>query len=540
KEQKEEKVIENPQETKKNPVESQEPEPSAEEKTEDVPASQEPEPEKKKVENLTVLFSNEWLSKWNKEQTQYLLETTFNTPKLSSEDGENYPELGKALDQYARSERKRMKTLHAQTAKEAEKTGIGAAAWSIRNWLSVSRADSRVVSLMTKYSDYLGGAHGMYYTDGISFDAETGKILKLEDVFADVDSLPALLEKKLIKKYGKDAFYHSADDLSIFADYGTVGADGSVHIKEEDYTWCISNDGVTFYFAPYSIAPYAGGEFECLIPFRKKDLFQGSYAEIPKAYARALAWDYDNGTNCGLTFKADLDEDGMQDTLEIDADASDDYGSDYSVKISYSGNTWKKQLHGYSYTPVLMHLKGGRNYLYLGVVMENDYPETYIFSLSKKGVTEVGSKYLGFHGECDENERYYTSVPADPKGFKLDTRMDVLSTYTGWKKYHVGKNGMPVADSSYYKIESSITMTSLRSMKLSIVDKKGKKLKSAKIPKGETFVFYRTDGKKYVDMKLSDGRICRLHISPAKNDLYGQQVEGMSLEKTFSGFMFAG
>ena len=534
-------------------------------------------PLRKEPEPLTVLFSSEWLSKWNKEETKYLLETTFNLPKLSDDDGKDYPELQTALAQYARSEQKRMKKLFKSTAKDVEKIGTGAQEWSIRNWMSVARADSRVVSLMTHYSDYLGGAHGMFYTDGINFDPVTGKKLVLKDIFVSTDKLPEILEKKLLKKYGRNAFFNAEQEgTSIFAPIieareentgtetgtgteaaagtesaagteATAGTEtdaedsGTVTLREEEYTWCVTNDGVMFYFAPYLLGPYASGEFECLIPFRQENLFQTVYTETAKKYAHALAWDYEDEQGGGLSYQADLDGDGMQDKLSIERTACDEYGGDFTVKITYKGAKWKKKIHGYSFSPVLMHLDNGKNYLYLGVTMENDYPEMYVFSLTKKGVKKVGSKYLGFHGEEDAGGQYYTSVPADPEKFKLDTRLDTLSTYTGWKKYHVGKNGMPAADMAYYRTETSIIMTSIRTMKLAIVNEKGKKIKTKKIPKGTKFRFYRTDAKKYVDMKLPDGKICRLHIGGKGADWSeSQKVEGKTLEQTFEGYMFAG
>lgn len=528
-------------------------------------------PLRKEPEPLTVLFSSEWLSKWDKEQTKYLLETTFNLPKLSAYDGKDYPELQIALAQYARSEKKRMKKLFQSTAKDVEEIGTGVQEWSIRNWMSVARADSRVVSLMTRYSDYLGGAHGMFYTDGINFDSETGKKLSLKDIFVSTDKLPGILENKLLKKYGRNAFFNAEQEgTSIFApiieareenagteadvgkgtDAGTeatagtetdVEDSGTVTLREEEYTWCVTNDGVVFYFAPYLLGPYASGEFECLIPFRQKNLFQPVYTETAKKYVRELAWDFEDELGGSLSCQADLDGDGMQEKLFIDRTACDEYGSDFNVKITYKGKKWSNQIHGFSFSPVLLHLEDGRNYLYLGVTMENDYPEMYVFSLSKKGVKKVGSKNLGFHGEEDGEEQYFTSMPANPDEFKLDTRLDTLSTYTGWKKYHVGKNGMPVADMTYYRTESSITMTSIRSMKLAIVNEKGKKIKTKKIPKGTKFRFYRTDAKKYVDMKLPDGKICRLHIGGKGGDWSeSQKVEGKPLDQTFEGFMFAG
>ena len=52
--------------------------------------------------------------------------------------------------------------------------------------LKVRRADSLVVSFQENSSDYMGGVHGMYGISGRSFNAYTGRELKLFDIFTDM------------------------------------------------------------------------------------------------------------------------------------------------------------------------------------------------------------------------------------------------------------------------------------------------------------------------------------------------------------------
>ena len=55
--------------------------------------------------------------------------------------------------------------------------------------LNVRRADSLVVSFQENSSDYMGGVHGMYGISGRSFNAYTGRELKLFDIFTDMNAL---------------------------------------------------------------------------------------------------------------------------------------------------------------------------------------------------------------------------------------------------------------------------------------------------------------------------------------------------------------
>ena len=57
------------------------------------------------------------------------------------------------------------------------------------------------------------------------------------------------------------------------------------------------------------------------------------------------------------------------------------------------------------------------------------------------------------------------------------------------------------------------------------------------IKAGEEFEFYRTDNETYVDMKLSDGRICRLKVDCSR---WPYKVNGIDSEECFDGMMYAG
>ena len=57
------------------------------------------------------------------------------------------------------------------------------------------------------------------------------------------------------------------------------------------------------------------------------------------------------------------------------------------------------------------------------------------------------------------------------------------------------------------------------------------------IPSGTTITIVSTDGETYIDVKLPDGSIARLHFTSFD---YPGEVEGTSVEDLFSGLVYAG
>ena len=57
------------------------------------------------------------------------------------------------------------------------------------------------------------------------------------------------------------------------------------------------------------------------------------------------------------------------------------------------------------------------------------------------------------------------------------------------------------------------------------------------VPAGTEFHFLRTDNESYVDMKMDDGRDCRVHV---EFDGWERTVNGISEYDAFDGILYAG
>jgi hypothetical protein len=117
-----------------------------------------------------------------------------------------------------------------------------------------------IVSYVVQGYEYTGGAHGNAVVQSFNYSKENGKLLKIQDVISDDESLEtfSLLAQK---------------ELTV--DY----AEGVSASPENWSVWYAHDEGVTFVFAPYQIAAYAVGqqEFTIVAIGEHKDLFKEKY-----------------------------------------------------------------------------------------------------------------------------------------------------------------------------------------------------------------------------------------------------------------------
>ena len=101
------------------------------------------------------------------------------------------------------------------------------------------------------YNDYTGGAHGMNALVSNVFDLTTGETVSEADLFAEgwQDGVSALLKTAL------DAFLAAQEEGEDLV-FGAPAPNGNFSVSE---------DGVTWTYNPYEIAPYAMGAIELTV-----------------------------------------------------------------------------------------------------------------------------------------------------------------------------------------------------------------------------------------------------------------------------------
>ncbi len=138
---------------------------------------------------------------------------------------------------------------------------------SILSWYSYYRNVDGRVQLYDKsllvyrvdYSEYTGGAHGMYSSTFYNIDLKTLRPLHLDDLFEGEDykeALTDLLWNQLMAD-NKVATHQALEDMGYTST-------GDLEPTENFY---LSKDGITFYYNVYEITPYAMGAVKITLPY---------------------------------------------------------------------------------------------------------------------------------------------------------------------------------------------------------------------------------------------------------------------------------
>lgn len=131
------------------------------------------------------------------------------------------------------------------------------------------RADSAVFSCVGGEFVYLGGAHPVYYYKAHVFDSNTGKELKLNDIFKTTDGLAEIIVEETERQI---------EPKSSMPDKKEVLKDVKQMIKDGSLQYGMTEDDFIVYFGNYAIGPYAMGTLEVKLPYKKYfKLFNSKY-----------------------------------------------------------------------------------------------------------------------------------------------------------------------------------------------------------------------------------------------------------------------
>ena len=200
----------------------------------------------------------------------------YDTFSLIDEDTKKYPELAKKVAELS-AEISAEYEKYVDSTLETYEEEFGEMSWRptlySRIKTNVIRADEAAFTLVHSVDDYYGGAHGMYgiYADNI--DTATGEELELSDVVVDIEGLRDYVADDLIYKYGESEFYDLESSLDdTFADTSSIN-------------WILGYNGLTIYFGPYVLGPFASGDFSATVYFDEASrLFNEKYLEVPEVY----------------------------------------------------------------------------------------------------------------------------------------------------------------------------------------------------------------------------------------------------------------
>lgn len=453
--------------------------------------------------------------------------------------------LSDALDQWNEQEKKRSID-ELQSAMEGLEAG-GMFPYSTSTGISVRRADTEALSFLAGISSYYGGAHPNTVYEAVNLDPETGREIALTDVVSDPAKLPEILKEALLKENP------GLEDSAL----GDI-AETLQQYKTSDYHWTLERDGIRFWFEPYAIAAYAAGPQTVELAFADyPDLFTGRGQHAPQAsickYNQygVISTTAEDGTIRNYQVTGETDENGAYARIEIQ------YWNPEENSENPDSESFEQ--YCYSWTPYLVTKDGGR-YLWLFTKEDNDWTTLYVYDLTggapsfvakldglapavrnteTENMFQDSEEQSGAHTE-DYPDSYRTVELTNPDSFKLEKRLQVLSTYGGIKTYRTDASGLPTSDDKVYEAANHIRLQTKTDVRMYQSDpdtlQQGEEVT---VPAGTNLSIAYTDGEKKVWLIAEDGT-CLLAVLTENPDGWQDLIDGRPIDEVFDGLLFAG
>lgn len=474
---------------------------------------------------LNVELSAEYEGEWDDKGA---IITADSSTVYILDDG--YDALQETLDAYNKETWQEVYTTYMEN-REWAKEEAPDDEYYISRKIEISRADTKVLSFVSTEVSYVGGAHGSYYEAGENFDPETGKALELSDVATDYDALYEYVKTSLREDNEKEVFFEQYEDWLYDMFYEPDSAMAS------PLEWNLTQEGLRFRFNPYVIGPWSSGTFYVEVPY------DGNESLIREEYAPAKT----NGSMTKLSadtpFYLDVDGDGTEEIFTFSTEAGQE---NYGTRLTFTRRETEdgaelmqtEESYGAFTDAYLVKTGSGRAYLYVEFQEDNDFRTLKVLDLAPEDEDKV------IRPAGDFGYSVYGHYVYDPEHFSLYSRLDALGTYSGYREYSVGEDGLPVPSENRFTIvnyfeDYPYVLTAKREIDVRILEDGSAQAEEATLPKGTTFRLTATDGETYVEAELEDGRKCEIPIKK-EPDEFLYTINGVSESDCFDGLRYAG
>ncbi len=319
---------------------------------------------------------------------------------VKKEIRDTYPRLAEALEKISRQEWERAQEVRQKM--KAEAAGFRQEApdryhpFEHEMNVLMCRADTFAVSFLQK--EYAGGAgvHGMYGWEGVTLSTATGAPIALDAIVKDKQALTKAICAQLRTDYQDRVYAEMEQTVAEMA-------------EKDMLNWTLDPRGITFYFNPYGIAPYAAGLLTATILFRESpELFHNAYIREAPSYAQPFTAAYD------LT--VDLNDTGHRSTVYV-------YPFAGTIHLVLNGREMSFPVALTDLEPVFIHLEDGRNYLYIdGKEQDKSTRKTLVLQLEDNSAHQIELLPYSFRHTIAVSPavQEYWNFLTDPNGFYFD------------------------------------------------------------------------------------------------------------------------
>ncbi|MBE6682253.1 MAG: DUF3298 and DUF4163 domain-containing protein [Ruminococcaceae bacterium] len=448
------------------------------------------------------------------------IEVNWQNIRLSDEDAEKYPLLSESFEVKNRENDDlalEAKEEYDRLQQEYPSDGM---VWYYFSNIEyyVQRADKYIVSILSDFSNYTGGAHGYYTNTGYNYFPETGKEAELTDVITDKDALDKLVYDRLIESNPEEIFEENRE--SFYETY-----------NEYSYNWTIDYNKLTVYFNPYEVASFAAGIIAVDVWFDENpELFREEFMKAPSSYAIEIPWHVPH------TF--DMDKtDGRRDTVSVGAYTDDEEYPVGELCISINGNEYvESDMGGMDLTSLVVCIEG-KYYVYAEIGKYDGSNYLCIYELKSGKVEKVGQIDVGFKKLWDYENidygGYYREIVNNPKSMNLENYFWLIdSKNTAYRRYSANEeNAIPKSDETVYNVnEDNYKKVTLRDITVTTPENG----KETTLPEGTELTLKYTDCETYIDALSDDGTLYRITVEKRDNITY---IDGVDTFECFSDVM---
>lgn len=133
---------------------------------------------------------------------------------------------------------------------------------SSKNTIVFNKGD--ILCCSVYFENYTGGAHGAHKLYGYSIDLSTGKLITERDIFCEgcLDKVASVIVRKIADK-------NNVSDPKELENIGYTDTEEMI----PNGNFLINEEGITYIYNEYEIAPYVMGRTEVLLPYNEISIF---------------------------------------------------------------------------------------------------------------------------------------------------------------------------------------------------------------------------------------------------------------------------
>lgn len=423
--------------------------------------------------------------------------------------GDEYANLKRNVEKWSVERSEGLRSLYGdfqELAGEDAESDENFYGYSLYQTITTARADHRILSLRDDTYQHTGGTHGMFFREGVTFDAESGKKLELRDLVNDWDNF--------VTEASAGVVYYLKENYSeeLVEDY--VEIIEAMWTEDTEPDWYVDASSIVIVLQEYMVGPYSMGTVEVHLPYAdfvhyiKETYLPGTeacvalleknqelYLKLPGIYEEVpmmLQYEWvDEDLNCSLWLGENEKQLGYFDVLK----------EAYVVKNEED------------------------IYCLVQVDMASDDYVTHVYRLTDGVIEEVSV----LEASIDQGN-------INTEEIQMSSWVYMLGTYGGVKTYHFDKDGKLATEEEEYRLpNNSYVLTTTAELPVTMEEAE------SSLPAGSHIVLTATDGETYVKFVIQEtGQTGTLEVQRETDDSPGITIAGMNESDCFENLPYAG